>query len=142
MSRKEHVDAVLARLREHPDLRDRVFEGIAVADESGNTRTRYVTVWVGTPSRDVRRYTGSQDAETYAFTLHSVSQLSSDAGDLADAVSQQLLGWTPDLPGRNCRRMTAGPSVEMQYDRDLTPPLYWLADVFDLTSEPLPEATA
>ena len=96
MSRSQHVNAVLARLREHPVLADRVFEGVAVQDPAtGKPRTRYVTIWVGTPRRQVNRYTGPQSEERYRFTIHSVSQLASDVGDLDDAVTEQLLGWTP-----------------------------------------------
>jgi hypothetical protein len=137
MSRKQHADALLARLREHPDLAERVFEGVAVRDADGNPRTRYVTVWIGSPRRAVRRYSGPQDEERYRATIHSVSQLPDDAGDLADAVAQQLVGWTPTIDGRTCRRLVADPEPnEMEYDADLEPPLYWIADTFELTTEP------
>lgn len=135
MSRKQHVDAVLARLREHPDLTERVFQGIAYRDDAGNPRTRYVTIWVGTPQRTAGRYTGPQTKERYRFTIHATSQLPGDAGELDDAVTAQLLGWTPTIPGRECRRMSSDEGDEMQYDRDLTPPLYWIPSTWDLTTE-------
>ena len=135
MSRKQHVDAILARLREHPDLRDRVFQGVALKDAAGKPRTRYVTIWLGTPRRVSSRYTGPQSEERYRFTIHAVSQLPDDVGDLDDAVTTQLLDWTPEIPGRECRRMTSDESDEMQYDRDLTPPLYWIPSTWDLVTE-------
>ena len=140
MSRKQHVDAVLARLREHPTLRDRVFQGIALKDASGKPRTRYVTIWVGSPRREVTRYMGSQDEERYRFTIHATSQLADDAGDLDDAVTAQLLDWTPTIEGRVCRRLTADEADEMQYDPDLSPPLYWIPSTWELVTEP--EASA
>lgn len=136
MSRKQHVDAVIARLNEHPMLAGRVFQGVAVTDPAtGKPRNRYVTLWVGTPRRETNRYTGPQSEEHYRITIHSTSQLADDVGDLDDAVSTQLLGWTPTIPGRLCRRMQSDEGDEMQYDRDLTPPLYWIPSTWDLTSE-------
>jgi hypothetical protein len=137
MSRKQHAEAILTRLREHPDLADRVFEGVAVRDDAGQSRTRYVTVWIGSPRRAVGRYNGPQDEERYRATIHSVSQLPSDAGDLADAVASQLVDWTPTIAGRTCRRLVADPEPnEMEYDSNLDPPLYWIPDTYELTSEP------
>jgi hypothetical protein len=136
VSRSKHVQAVLTRLREHPALADRVFEGVAVKDPvTGKPRTRYVTIWVGTPRREVSRYTGPHTEERYRFTIHSVSQLASDVGDLDDAVTEQLLDWTPTIDGRACRRMVSDEGDEMQYDSDLTPPLYWIPSTWDLTTE-------
>ncbi|WIE54227.1 DUF3168 domain-containing protein [Curtobacterium sp. MCBD17_003] len=136
MSATEHVDAVLARLREHADLAPRVFEGVADENDDGSPRTRYVTVWANSGRRTVGRYTGPQDVETYTFTVHSVSQVPSDVRVLADAVMQQLLGFVPAIDGRVCRRITHEVSEPLQYDRDLTPPLYWAAAEFDLISDP------
>lgn len=136
MTRKQHVDAVLARLAEHPTLAGRVFQGVAVNDPAtGKPRTRYVTLWVGTPRREVTRYTGAQSEERYRLTFHAVSQLADDVGDLDDAITEQLLGWTPTIAGRDCRRLSSDGGDEMQYDRDLTPPLYWIPSTWDLTSE-------
>lgn len=135
MTRKQHVDAVLARLAEHPTLAGRVFQGVANRDAAGNPRTRYVTLWVGTPRREVARYTGAQSEEQYRLTFHAVSQLAGDAGDLDDAITTQLLGWTPTIAGRICRRLSSDGGDEMQYDPDLTPPLYWIPSTWNLTSE-------
>ena len=141
MSRSAHVDAVLGHLREHPDLTPRVFQGNATKDPAGKPRTRYVTAWVGTPRRTEARYGGRQDLERYRFTLHATSIDPSDAGDLDDAISAQLLGWTPTIAGRTCRPMrTDDESAEMQYDADLDPPLYWIPSTWELVTEP--EASA
>jgi hypothetical protein len=140
VTRSAHVSAVLARLREHPVLRDRVFQGIAVKDAAGTPRTRYVTVWVGSPRRTVERLAGEQTTERYRITIHATSVDPDDVGVLDDAVTQQLLGWTPTIPGRNSRRMTSDGGDEMQYDGDLTPPLYWIPVTWELVTEP--EASA
>ena len=140
MSRSAHVDAVLARLREHPVLRDRVFQGVATKDASGTPRTRYVTIWVGSPTRAAERYTGPQHTETYRITTHATSISPADVGLLEDAVTEQLLDWTPTIAGRACRRMVGGDGDEMQYDSDLEPPLYWIPATWELTTDP--EASA
>ncbi|MDT0211241.1 hypothetical protein [Curtobacterium sp. BRD11] len=141
MTRKQHVDAVLNRLRENTDLAPRVFQGNATKDPSGKPRTRYVTAWVGTPRRTEGRYGGRQDVDRYRFTLHATSIDPHDAGDIDDAITAQLLGWTPTIAGRVCRPMrTDEESVEMQYDPDLSPPLYWIPSTWELVTEP--EASA
>jgi hypothetical protein len=140
VTRSAHVNAVLARLRDHPTLKDRVFQGVALKDASGKPRTRYVTIWVGSPSRDADRYTGPQRTERYRFTVHATSIDPDDVGTLDDAVTQQLLNWTPTIAGRVCRRMVGSDGDEMQYDSDLVPPLYWIPSTWELTTEP--EASA
>lgn len=137
MSRAAHVAAVLDRLREHPDLTPRVFQGNATRDPDGKPRTRYVTAWVGTPRRTEGRYGGHQDVDRYRFTLHATSIEPSDAGELDDAIAKQLLGWTPTIAGRTCRpmRRTDDESGEMQYDKDLDPPLYWIPSTWELVTE-------
>lgn len=137
MSRSAHVVAVLDRLRDHPDLAPRVFQGNATKDATGKPRSRYVTAWVGTPRRTEARYGGRQDLERYRFTLHATSIDPSDAGELDDAITAQLLGWTPTIAGRICRPMrTDDASSEMQYDADLDPPLYWIPSTWELVTEP------
>ncbi|UWD83657.1 hypothetical protein NY057_05275 [Curtobacterium flaccumfaciens] len=141
MSRSAHVAAVLDRLRAHQDLASRVFSGNATKDASGKPRTRYVTTWVGTPRRVEGRYGGQQDVERYRFTLHATSVDPTDAGDIDDAITEQLLGWTPTIAGRICRPMrTDDESSEMEYDSDLDPPLYWIPSTWELVTEP--EASA
>ncbi|MBT2502980.1 hypothetical protein [Curtobacterium sp. ISL-83] len=140
MSRRDHVAAVLARLREHPDLTDRVFVGVANRDDNNQPRTRYVTVFVGSPRRTVGRFLGSQSTERYRFTIHATSIDADDAGDLSDAVTEQLFDWTPEVPDRVCRRMTSNESDELQYDSDLTPPLYWIPATWELVTDPAPQA--
>jgi hypothetical protein len=142
VSTSDHVAAVLDRLRDDADLAPRVFRGNATKTPDGKPRTRYVTAWVGAPGRAEGRYGGRQDVERYRFTLHATSVDPADAGDLDDAITAQLLGWTPTIAGRVCRpmRCTDEEPAEMQYDADLDPPLYWIASTWELVTEP--EASA
>jgi len=131
MSMRAVKNAVLARLREDSALKDRVFEGVVT-----NRPTRYVTVFSDSGQRSQERFTGGQWASTQTFVIHSVSESPDKAQIEADRVFAKLLDWTPTVEGRRCRRVRHASSQPVQYDTDVSPPLYYCVDEFDVTSTP------
>lgn len=128
---RAHVEAVLARLREDPALADKVFEGVVQ-----NRPPVYCTVFANNGFREVERFTGPQSTATFTFTVHSVAADPSKAQQVAEHVFTQLLGFTPTVAGRRCRRIRHAVSRPVEADKDLSPWLWFCVDEFDLTSEP------
>jgi hypothetical protein len=49
----------------------------------------------------------------------------------------QQLDYTPTVAGRQCGSLRHAASQPVQIDRDVSPPLYYCVDEFDLTSDPI-----
>ncbi len=124
--------AVLARLREPSVMANVVYEGTVPASTS---RQWYVAVFTNTGLREVPRLTGRSSQTTQTFTIHSVGLTPDQAQLAADRVMEQLLDFRPTVTGWNCRRMTHEVSIPTQVDRDVTPPLFYCVDEFDLVAE-------
>lgn len=123
--------AVLARLRQDSVLASSTFEGVVT-----NRPNRYVAVFSDSGFRTAERFTGLQGTSSQSFTVHSVGTTPDQAQAIADRVFAQLLDWTPAVEGRVCRRMRHEASEPVQIDRDVTPPMFYGVDVFEVTSSP------
>lgn len=128
---REVKNAVLARLREDPELASSVFEGVVTTRPK-----RYVAVFSDSGFRTTERFTGSQSTSAQSFTIHSVGTTPDQAQAMADRVFRQLLDWTPSIPGRVCRRMRHEASEPVQLDTDADVPMFYGVDVFEVTSSP------
>lgn len=128
---REMKAAVLARLRQDSVLASSTFEGVVT-----NRPNRYVAVFSNSGNRTAERFTGSQGTSAQSFTIHSVGTTPDQAQAVADRVFAQLLDWTPTVEGRVCRRMRHEASEPVQIDRDVTPPMFYGVDVFEVTSSP------
>jgi hypothetical protein len=128
---REMKNAVLARLRADSELASVVFEGVVT-----NRPNRYVAVFSDSGWRTAERFTGAQSTSAQSFTVHSVGTTPDQAQFVADRVFTQLLDWTPSVAGRVCRRMRHEASEPVQIDADVTPPLFYAVDVFEVTSSP------
>lgn len=129
---RDHKQAVLTRLREDSVLTDSTYEGV-VEDRPA----RYCTIYVNSGRRTAERVTGGQTTATFTFTIHSVGTAPDQAQLVAERVFNQLLDWTPDVPGYRCRRIIHAASYPTQRDPDGLPPVYFAVDEFDLTTETL-----
>jgi len=132
---RKHKAAYLARLREDADLASRVFEG-DVPPLNGEPRNRYVNVYVNSGVRRVERFMGSQSEATFTYTVHSVSVSADAAQELSDRVMAQTLDHVLIVEGRVCRRLIHTNSQPTAIDRDISPPLWYAVDQFDVTSSP------
>ena len=131
MTAAAHCDAIVARLRAHPDLASIVFVG----DVPAKT-TKYVVVFPSTPAHSVERFTGANTQEDYTYTINSVGLQPAQALWVADRVVTQLLDFTPTVAGRKCRRLRHPVGRPVDRDKDVTPNLFYAVDQFDLTSSP------
>lgn len=116
------TDAVLAPV---------VFEGV-VKDRP----TRYVTFFTNSGFREAERFTGPQVTSTQTFTVHSVGTTADQAQFMAEKVFAAVLDRVLVVPGRVCRRVRHASSQPVQLDTDVTPPLFYCVDEFDVTSTP------
>ena len=131
MSIRAVKNALLARLREDLTLKNIVFEGVVTARPN-----RYVAVYSDSGLREAERFTGGQWTSTQSFTIHCVSESPDKAQEIADRVFAQLLDHVLEVPDRRCRRIRHGSSQPVQLDSDVSPPLWYTVDEFDVTSTP------
>lgn len=130
-------NAVLARLRDDPELATSVFEGVVTTAPGATRPNRYVAVFTNSGTRSAARFTGPSSQSVQTFVLHSVGTKPDQAQFVADRVFAQLLDWTPQIDGLNCRRLTHEASLPLARDDDTTPSLFYQVDEFDLTYESL-----
>jgi len=112
-------------------LADCTFQGV-VSDRPD----RYVTLFMDSGDWVQERLTGPQSTATFSLTFHSVGSTAEQAQYVAEKVFLQLLGFTPNVPSRECRRIRHVNSQPIQLDRDVSPPIYYCVDQFELTSDP------
>jgi len=128
---REHVNAILGRLREDAGLADIVFQGV-VTDRP----KRYCSVFVDNGFRDQERLTGGQWTADFSITVHSVGTTPEQAQWVAERVYAQLLGVRLTIPGRRARPVRAQGSQPVRVDADVSPPLFYTVDEFGLTTSP------
>jgi len=124
-------NALLARLRADPVLKDCTYEGVVTTRPA-----RYVTVYSDSGLREAERFTGGQWTSTQSFTVHSVGSTPDQAQFVAEKVFAQLLDHVLVVPERQCRRIRHGSSQPVQLDSAVSPPLWYTVDEFDVTSTP------
>lgn len=128
---RAHVDAVLARLRADPILSDSTFDGQVVGSPA-----RYCVVYASGGARKAERLTGGSVFADFTFTIHSVGTTPEQARLVEERIIAQLMDWTPIIAGRNCRRTVHAVSRPVAMDKDVSPPLFFAVDGFDLTTAP------
>jgi len=130
-------NAVLARLREDPELAQSVFEGVVTTAPGAARPNRYVALFTNSGARSASRFTGPSSQSVQTFVLHSVGTKPDQAQFVADRVFAKLLDWTPTVDGLSFRRVTHEASLPLARDDDTSPPLFYQVDEFDLTYEAL-----
>lgn len=123
-------DAILARLREVANLP--VFPGGEVVGQP----SRYVVVWVNSGTRSGDRFTHEQANVSKTYTVHSVGSTMERAGWVNDHVLAQLINFRPNVGGWSFQRLKHSVSRPAQIDRDVSPPLAYMVDQFDLYGVP------
>lgn len=123
-------EAIFARLRTVSGLQ--VFPGGEVVGQP----SRYVVVWVNSGARSSDRFTQDQVNVSKTYTVHSVGSTMQQAGWVNDRVLEQLVNFRPSVPGWSFQRLKHSVSRPAQIDRDVSPPLAYLVDQFDLYGVP------
>jgi hypothetical protein len=132
MGIRDAKNAVLSRLREDPILATATYEGV-VTDRPD----RYVAVFTNSGMRSADRLTGPHSVTTMTVIVHSVGTTPDQCSLVAERVFAQLVDFTPTIDGVRCRRISPEASQPMQRDDDISPPLYYSVDEFDLVYETL-----
>jgi hypothetical protein len=131
VSIRAHAKAVVDQLQTDADLNGVVFQGLVL-----NRPKRYCTVHMDSGRRIADRFTGPQVQQDYTITVHSAGTSTEQAQWVAERVYAALLGVVLAVPGRKCHRVRAIDSQPVELDRDVTPPLFYSTDVFELVSDP------
>lgn len=128
---RAHKQAIIDRLKADPFLAAITFDGLVTDGPS-----HYASVFMNNGYREAERLTGPPVTATFTATIHSVGTTPDQAQLVAEHVFAQLLGHTPTVTDRQCRRIRHAASQPVQADRDVTPWIWFCADQFDLTSDP------
>ena len=128
---RAHTDALLARLRADTGLSGVVFEGV-VTDRPA----RYCTVFADQGRHESERLDERQIQSAYRYVIHSIGSTPEQARWVGERVFAQLFDWRPVIPGRTCWRARHVGGQAMQIDRDVSPPLWFVVDEFELRSTP------
>jgi hypothetical protein len=138
---RAHDKAVLDRLLAGPGMAGHVFEG-EVLRRDGQGQPLDVPQWYvllhsnrGVIRPD--RFAGPARRRRKTYWLHAVGASKGQADKVAELGIQQLLNWTPDLPGWQCERFTHEASQPVQKDDTTKPALYFGVDQFDFYTTPL-----
>ena len=128
---RAHAQAIKARLEADTVLAGSTFQG-----EVLNRPARFCTFYMDSGYREVERFTGAHSQVTFSITVHSAGTTSEQCQLVAERVMAQLLDFTPTVAGFKCRRLIHAASQPMTLDRDVLPPMYFIADQFDLVTTP------
>jgi hypothetical protein len=131
VSIRAHAKAVIDQLETDAILSGATFQGNVI-----NRPTRYCTLHIDSGRRIADRFTGPQSQQDYTLTIHSCGTSVEQAQLVAERVYAALLGVVLTVPGRRCRRVRSIDSQPVELDRDITPPLFYSTDVFELVSDP------
>jgi hypothetical protein len=131
VSIRAHAKAVVDQLQTDPILNGATFQGLVL-----NRPSRYCTVHMDSGRRIADRFTGPQSQQDYTITIHSAGTSTEQAQLVAERVYAALLGVVLTVPGRKCHRVRSIDSQPVELDRDVTPPLFYSTDVFELVSDP------
>lgn len=128
---RDHVNAVLIRLRQDAILSGCTFQGL-VTDRPN----KYCAVFANSGTRAVERLTGPESQATFSFVIHSVGRQPDQAQLVTERVFAQLLDYTPIVPGRVAGRLRHVDSEPLQFDPDAPPGYFYTVDVFEYTTSP------
>jgi hypothetical protein len=131
---REHVDAILTRLRADSTLAGIVLDGAADPNEAV-VLPPYVVVYVDSGTRSVEREASEQPtAAEFRIVTHAVGVDANQARFFADKVMGQFLGWRPTVTGWAPQAVQHSRSQPVQADTSVSPASQYIADVFKLTS--------
>lgn len=135
---RTHYLAVKTRIEEDPDLDGKGYETARVNQDGILVRGVYWMLYGGGPAElgGDRLYRSQEvhDNAVFDFTVRSVAPDAAGVFAVSQRVSDQLVGWVPQIPGRRCRpvRHTGGDKVRA--DNSVKPPLYYMDDEYELRS--------
>ncbi|MGC5078460.1 hypothetical protein [Agrococcus sp. DT81.2] len=132
MSSREHTKALLAYLRDAPDLASIVFDGAV----DGQAPPRYVLVFSQSMDHEVDRMAGRQRPLVARHTIHCIGSVPDEAQWLADKVSTRLVGARIPVPGRSSSPVKHTGGDPMRLDSSVPPAVYFLADDYEWASGP------
>jgi hypothetical protein len=129
MNRAAHFAAVIARVRERPNLI--AHDEIAPLNADGTVLRASYAVMHDLGADDVgdKRYTAPRrpdEGQTLRVVARCVGADADACRKIADAVIGHLSGWTPTVPGRSCEQLTVDEVSEVELDKTVNPPLPYI----------------
>lgn len=124
-----HDNAFLALMKADTQLTSAVFEGVVT-----NPPARYVSVFPR-EVRSVGRFSGPHQTVDNEYVVHSVATSPEQAKWTRERVLERVLDVTPTVAGWNSRRIRFVTSQPLQKDDDVSPPLWYMVDVYAFEAE-------
>lgn len=126
----DHYDAVQARLEGR--FPGKVFDTVRLNPDGEYVRDNYLILFGGAPvetggDRQARTQVLNDNA-VFDYTVRVVATSVHNILGMLDAVTTQLFEWTPDIPGRVCKRLHYPPrqKPEVQVENSVKPPLFYV----------------
>lgn len=132
MASRPHTNALLAWLREVPELASIVFDGRV----PGQAPSRYVLVFPHSMGHEVDRFAGSQRPLVARHTLHCVGSVPAEAQWLVDKVQSRLVNARIPVAGRKSGRVRHESGDPMRTDTSAGAAVYFFADDYVWESQP------
>lgn len=139
---RAEYNALVARLRTHPVLANKVDTIVKVDADGSPVRTNYVVAAPAVPfDLDDRRYTAPQRFASARFLSNDVKVVAVDAEGLlllAEAVQSHLIGHVLTVTGRTCDpiRLSTDELEEGDVKYDAAARLYYVTLTFEFWSKP------
>lgn len=130
MSIRKTAAAMKDQAEVDPILSGSTFQGVVL-----NRPNRYMTFFLSGGPRKQSRLTGPSSVYDYVVVTHSVGTTPEQAQLVEERTQKQFVDWRPNLDGFDCRRMQLSDSQPIELDRDVNPPLYYIASTYGLTME-------
>lgn len=129
---RAYSDALKARLQEAVLLTEVTFSGV-VTDRP----PFYCTYFLDSGLRKQGRFAGRHDFATFSLITHSVGVTVEQAQLVDENVIAQLNGFIPEVDGRKTHPIHHQVARKPIWDRDVTPPLWLIANEFAFDSDPI-----
>jgi hypothetical protein len=129
---RAYSDALETRLREATLLAEVTFSGV-VTDRP----PFYCTYFLDSGLRKQGRFAGRHNFATFSLITHSVGVTVEQAQLVDEQVIAQLNGFIPEVEGRKTHAIRHEVARKPIWDRDLTPPLWLIANEFVFDSDPI-----
>jgi hypothetical protein len=131
-----HYAAVKSRLEEI-DLLE-IADTVRVDNENNIVRENYAVLNGGNADElDDERLSKEPDPNSdavYVYRVASVAVTADGARRIAERTSNALVGFKPQIPGRNCRAIRRTLSDPVIPDYNVRPPMFYAVDEYTLTS--------
>lgn len=133
-----HFAAVKARIEEDAALAGNGYDTARLDGDGKPIRGTYFVLYGGGPDElDDQRLASTQRIDsdaTFVYTVRSVSTDAATVRAMQTKVLTKLIGFIPTVANRVCSAMELTDSNDVEVDDNVTPPLFFADDEYELRS--------